>query len=258
MHLLARVNLSKRLVSSLFSGLVLALMASCGPTYPKCESDEHCAEQGEFCVDGTCQQCRDDANCPEGQQCKGGRCEVKPECLSDGDCKDNMVCRSGKCQIECTSDGDCGRGYKCTNNRCIDPLACSSDADCATGMTCQGGRCATENVSRGFCANPPAVYFDFNIAEIRSDQRSVLEELAGCFKKETGTVTVEGHCDERGTEEYNLALGDRRANAVKKYLVRLGVPAKTLRTVSKGELQPAVRGSDEDAWSKNRRAEFIR
>ena len=237
MQLYVGVNLSKSLISSLFGALLLVLMAGCGPTYPKCESDDHCSEKGEFCVDGTCQQCRDDANCPEGQQCKGGRCEVKPECLSDGDCKDNMVCRSGKCQIACTSDGDCGRGYK---------------------WTCQGGRGATENVSRGFCANPPPVYFDFNIAEIRGDQRSVLEELAGCFKKETGTVTIEGHCDERGTEEYNLALGDRRANAVKKYLVRLGVPAKTLRTVSKGELQPAARGSDEDSWGKNRRAEFIR
>lgn len=251
-------KLSKNLVSALFSVFALTALAACGPTYPKCETDEHCAEKGEYCVDGTCQQCREDSQCPEGQQCKGGRCEVKPECTSDSDCKDNMVCRSGKCKIECTSDSDCGRGYKCADNRCVDALACSVDRDCPTGMTCQNGRCSSENVSRGFCANPPPVYFDFNISEIRSDQRSTLEELAACFKNETGTVIVEGHCDERGTEEYNLALGDRRANAVVKYLIRMGVPAKTLRAVSKGELQPAVNGSNEDAWSKNRRAEFVR
>lgn len=258
MLVFGRVNLSKSLVSTLFSVLVAVILAGCGPTYPKCETDEHCAEKGEYCVDGTCQQCRADENCPQGQQCKGGRCEVKPECMSDSECKDNMVCRSGKCQIECTSDGDCGRGYKCTNNRCVDALACSADRDCPTGMTCQSGRCSSENVSRGFCANPPPVYFDFNIAEIRADQRSILEELAACFKADAGTVTIEGHCDERGTEEYNLALGDRRANAVKKYLVRLGVPTNKMRTLSKGELEPAARGSDEDSWGKNRRAEFVR
>lgn len=251
-------NLSRNIVSTLFSAIFIAGLSGCGPTYPKCETDEHCAEKGEYCVDGTCQQCREDSQCPEGQQCKGGRCEVKPECTSDSDCKDNMVCRSGKCKIECTSDSDCGRGYKCSDNRCVDALACSVDRDCPTGMTCQNGRCATENVSRGFCANPPPVYFDFNIAEIRADQRGTLEELANCFKNDSGTVTVEGHCDERGTEEYNLALGDRRANAVVKYLVRLGVPKNKLRAVSKGELQPADSRSTEDAWAKNRRAEFVR
>ena len=71
-----------------------------------------------------------------------------------------------------------------------------------------------------------------------------------------GTVTVEGHCDERGSEEYNLALGDRRANAVRRYLIDLGVPASRLRTVSFGEARPAVPGHDENAWRYNRRAEF--
>jgi peptidoglycan-associated lipoprotein len=71
-----------------------------------------------------------------------------------------------------------------------------------------------------------------------------------------GTVTIEGHCDERGSEEYNLALGDRRASGVKQYLVDLGVPASRLRTVSFGEAKPAVVGHDESAWRYNRRSEF--
>src|SRR5262245_29098817 len=85
----------------LFAGLLaLAFASGCGPKYPKCEKDEHCAEHGEVCVNGTCQQCRDDSNCAEGMTCKGGRCEPKAECTTDSDCTDNKVCRSGKCQIE--------------------------------------------------------------------------------------------------------------------------------------------------------------
>ena len=67
---------------------------------------------------------------------------------------------------------------------------------------------------------------------------------------------MEGHCDERGSEEYNLALGERRANAVRQYLVNLGVTNSTLDTVSFGESKPAVQGHDESAWRWNRRAEF--
>ena len=71
-------------------------------------------------------------------------------------------------------------------------------------------------------------------------------------------MTVEGHCDERGSTEYNLALGERRANAVKRYLVDLGVPSNSLRTVSFGEERAAVQGHDESAWRYNRRADFTK
>jgi peptidoglycan-associated lipoprotein len=69
-------------------------------------------------------------------------------------------------------------------------------------------------------------------------------------------VLVEGHCDERGTEEYNLALGERRANRVKTYLVNAGVDASRLKTISYGELRPKAQGSNEEAWALNRRAHF--
>jgi peptidoglycan-associated lipoprotein len=69
-------------------------------------------------------------------------------------------------------------------------------------------------------------------------------------------VTLEGHCDDRGSEEYNLALGERRASAVKRYLVDLGVSASRLRTVSFGEAKPSAAGHDESAWKWNRRVEF--
>jgi peptidoglycan-associated lipoprotein len=102
------------------------------------------------------------------------------------------------------------------------------------------------------------VYFDFDRAEIRPDAKPVLKSNANAImsNQEWGVITIEGHCDERGSEEYNLALGDRRANAVKRYLADLGVPSSRMRTVSFGEARPAVPGHDESAWRYNRRSEF--
>jgi len=103
------------------------------------------------------------------------------------------------------------------------------------------------------------VYFDYDRAEIREDARPALRNNADKLNEgKLGTVTVEGHCDERGSTEYNLALGERRANAVKRYLVDLGVPSNNLRTVSFGEERPAVQGHDESAWRYNRRADFTK
>ena len=102
------------------------------------------------------------------------------------------------------------------------------------------------------------VYFDYDQAVIRDDQRATIGSNANAIKSMgLGKVTVEGHCDERGSDEYNLALGERRANAVKQYLVDSGVSA-AVDTVSYGESRPAVQGSDESAWRMNRRAEFVK
>ena len=104
-----------------------------------------------------------------------------------------------------------------------------------------------------------SIYFDYDSSEIRSDARSALRQNADKLNAgNIGVVTVEGHCDERGSTEYNLALGERRANAVKRYLVDLGVPGNNLRTVSFGEERPAVQGHDESAWKYNRRADFTK
>ncbi|MGF1511213.1 MAG: OmpA family protein [Myxococcota bacterium] len=179
----------------------------------------------------------------------------KPECVRDADCEGNMVCRSGKCQIECTSDADCGTGLACKDNRCVDPLACSSTADCEPGYSCIGGRC-TDTTATERC-DYPTVRFDFNRATLRPEVRDGLQQVVDCLKQKGGTIVIEGHCDERGTEEYNFALGDRRADAVRQYLVRLGVSASKLQIVSKGETEPLDARSTEAAWAKNRRAEFL-
>ena len=102
----------------------------------------------------------------------------------------------------------------------------------------------------------PAIYFDLDKSEIRSEFRNALSAGAGAIKDANATVVIAGHCDERGSEEYNFALGERRASAVRKYLYNLGVPMGQMSIVSYGEAQPAVRGRGEGAWRLNRRAEF--
>ncbi len=102
------------------------------------------------------------------------------------------------------------------------------------------------------------VYFDFDKSDLRQDTRDVLSRNAEAILKSAGSrVKIEGHCDERGSDEYNLALGDRRANSVAQYLINLGVSADKISTISFGKEKPAVDGSNEAAWSKNRRAEFV-
>ena len=102
------------------------------------------------------------------------------------------------------------------------------------------------------------VFFDFDKSGIRDDQKSPLAEDVAWLKGNTrAKVTIEGHCDERGTAEYNLALGERRAKAVKDYLVAAGIPAERIATVSYGEERPFVLGHDESAWKWNRRGHFV-
>lgn len=101
------------------------------------------------------------------------------------------------------------------------------------------------------------VYFDFDKSEIRGDARPILRANAEALRTSGLQVTVEGHCDERGSEEYNYALGQRRADSVKKYMINLGVPGSQMRTVSYGETRPAVMGHNESAWRYNRRGAFV-
>ncbi|HEX9699280.1 MAG TPA: peptidoglycan-associated lipoprotein Pal [Acidobacteriota bacterium] len=102
-----------------------------------------------------------------------------------------------------------------------------------------------------------AIYFYYDSADIRPDQRATLQANAQFLRENAQVrVLVAGHCDERGTREYNMALGERRAAATMQYLVSLGVPRERIEIISYGEEQPAVPGSSESAWSQNRRAQF--
>jgi peptidoglycan-associated lipoprotein len=99
------------------------------------------------------------------------------------------------------------------------------------------------------------VFFDYDKFDVKAEARQTLQRQAEWLKRYPNvTVTVEGHTDERGTREYNLALGERRANSAKNALVALGVPANRITTISYGKERPAVVGSNEAAWAQNRRA----
>ena len=110
---------------------------------------------------------------------------------------------------------------------------------------------AAEQITNGI------VYFDFNKYDIKSEYRTVLQQKADLMKQYPSIrVRIEGNCDARGTQEYNLALGERRARAAYDYMVRLGVPADQLEMISFGKERPAVMGSGEKVWAQNRRDEF--
>jgi peptidoglycan-associated lipoprotein len=246
---------------NLFLGLIVGgaaiVFGGCGPKYPKCENDEHCQEKGEFCVNGLCQQCRDNSQCSgPGMVCASGKCERKPGYCDDTiACPGNQKCRDSECGAECINNDECGAGKFCQAGSCAEKPQCGENADnpmCPPGQDCLGGRCQMKVAS---CNMADPVYFDFDKYNLRADQREKLDGIAACLKSNGLSANVDGHCDERGTEEYNLALGQKRADTAKKYISNLGVASDKLNSVSYGETQPVSAGSTEDAWSKNRRVE---
>lgn len=137
------------------------------------------------------------------------------------------------------------------------PTPGSSSIDPKTGTADLVGR------DENFNADPDTfkeqtVYFAFDSSTVRPEDKSKIDAVAAYLKGQpTFHLRVEGHCDERGTEEYNRALGERRAQAVREYLISVGIAAERVGTLSFGEDKPAVLGHDETAWTKNRRGEFI-
>jgi peptidoglycan-associated lipoprotein len=180
-------------------------------------------------------------------------CPTKPkdgECKTSEDCKDQAgygkVCVQGRCQ-ECSVDADCPSGKACQAEKCVEA---PSKAPAAAATPSEG------QVSPA-CADASAftVYFGFDEYSLTSQAQGTLQKLAECLKQGAKKVTIAGNCDERGTTEYNLALGTRRAQAAKKYLADLGATVQ-IETVSYGEERPACTQQTEDCWAKNRRDEF--
>lgn len=134
------------------------------------------------------------------------------------------------------------------------PLAaCIVDADCGAGERCDEGRCAAAPAAS---CSLVRVSFAFDSAQLDPEAMRVLRDNARCIaERRAASLLVEGHCDERGTAQYNVALGARRAETVRRYLADLGVTAK-LDTVSFGKELPLAPGSGDSAWAQNRRAEL--
>ena len=139
------------------------------------------------------------------------------------------------------------------------PVTDNSAASSTIGQADQGG------VSRGNPLDDPEsllftkiVYFEYDRAEVRPEDRAIVEAHGSYLAANPGaTVTLEGHADERGSREYNIALGERRANSVLQLMTLLGAGDAQIRTVSYGEEQPAMEGHDEEAWFQNRRVEIV-
>ena len=123
-----------------------------------------------------------------------------------------------------------------------------------------GGGVGSRNIAPGSQQDLEAsagdrIFFSFDRSDVSPEAREILTRQADWLRRYPNvTVTIEGHCDERGTREYNLALGERRAQAAKNVLVALGIPASRISTISYGKERPAVVGSTEEAYAQNRRA----
>jgi peptidoglycan-associated lipoprotein len=137
-------------------------------------------------------------------------------------------------------------------------VACAStrDQEATPGGDFRGGG-AGRPISTIPAPGLDTVYFDYDRSSVRPDASQALKENAAVInEKKWDRIILEGHCDERGSEEYNLALGERRTNSVKRYLMNLGIAGSKITTVSYGESRPAKPGHDESAWRYNRRVEF--
>jgi peptidoglycan-associated lipoprotein len=122
----------------------------------------------------------------------------------------------------------------------------------------EGGETGTAADSGTTNASMQTALFPYDSYKLTNAARTAIQANADWMKANpSASVQIEGHCDDRGTTEYNLALGERRANAALEYMVKLGVEKSRLSTISYGEERPVAQGADESAWSQNRRAEFV-
>jgi peptidoglycan-associated lipoprotein len=241
----------------LIAVLVVAMGAACSTrTYPRCDNDSDCNKEGHkgVCIDGTCQECGKDSDCQTGFHCDRNRCVPKPECQTDAECTSPKVCRNERCVLECGQDADCTGGQICKNNRCTPKGPCKQDSECGPKGKCLEGKCAS---AMGPCTLD-SVHFAYNESTLDDQAKATLQKNADCMKSNppVGKVTVEANCDERGTEEYNLHLGQRRADAASKYVVNLGISKAQLKTISYGKDKPICTDSNESCWGQNRRVDF--
>lgn len=228
--------------------------------YPACKKDAHCEKYDRgtpYCVDRICRECRDDSVCETGYRCDRGTCSrIAGYCDDNIPCPAGQVCRNNQCGPQCLSDAECpGEFGYCQNGICMEG-ECNGDSDCQPGFRCEGRMCRAIPIAQAPCYDGTfkPVYFDFNESSLTAAGRSDMEWNLACLNNDARNISVEGHCDERGTEEYNMALGDRRARSIRDYLTNVSIARSRINTVSYGETRPADPRSNEAAWRQNRRA----
>jgi peptidoglycan-associated lipoprotein len=242
----------------LVATISIASAISCGDHSkgPGCKTDKDCkaplVKAPLVCGDNKCVECNTDAECSGGKSCSAHACVAKTQCEHDDQCPPGQVCQAGACK-PCASDGECGPGGVCTGGACTRPKKCSQDKDCADDEDCKDGLCrkASAPVTNDGC-QLATIYFAFDSSSVEASERDRLDANNACVNKTKGkNVFVVGHTDTSGTEEYNIALSERRAQAAADYLARLGTDPARLQVVPKGETEPTGLGDDKD-----RRVEF--
>ncbi|MGE0546483.1 MAG: OmpA family protein [Kofleriaceae bacterium] len=237
--------------------VVLGLVAGSGcgdkSKTPGCKTEADCKD-GLHCVANKCVECGEDSHCGPGKKCSANACIVSTECERDDQCPDGKVCQAGRCTA-CASDNECGPEGRCEDGACK-RTKCTKDEDCADDEDCVNGFCrragGTSNPGDVSCAMS-TVYFGFDDSTIQASERDRLESNASCLEKTKGkTILVVGNTDTSGTEEYNIALSERRARSVADFMSRLGSDPARMQVVPKGETESTGLGDDKD-----RRVEFL-
>lgn len=239
-------------------GLTLGLLSGCPNKKPKdatCTGDSDC-KNGRHCVAKQCVQCGDDSHCDDGQTCELGVCVLKQAgCTSYEQCGEGQVCKDTGCSA-CEKNTECGPGGTCESGVCKRAKVCKVDEECADDEDCVDGLCLKPwkgETPDAITCELNTVTFGFDQDVIPAEQRDSLNQTAECILQAPADrgVYVFGHADDVGTEEYNIALSERRARTVADYLARLGIDPERLGVVPKGESEPSGTGIEND-----RRVEF--
>jgi peptidoglycan-associated lipoprotein len=238
-----RFEIPARAALAFLALAALTLLAGCpGVEYPNCRGDNDCRARREVCVNGRCQQCRAASDCPAEHTCLRNRCVPGLNA--------------------CEGDNDCLRGQRCVEHRCVAATECDENRACPGGRPCVQGRCAPAQAeeeeptdNRGRLCNFEPVYFAFDNATLDEAARRNLQSAAECLRREgSSRYVLIGRADPRGTTEYNLALGERRARTVQRYLMSLGIDEGRLAVSSEGS--EGATGTDEASWARDRRVDF--
>jgi peptidoglycan-associated lipoprotein len=235
--------------------MAIASAVSCsgGGKGPSCKADKDCKE-GLHCAANKCVECAEDSQCTHGKRCVANACTIAAECERDNQCPAGKVCQAGACK-PCATDNECGPGGSCKAGSCARAKSCAKDEECADDEDCKGGFCqkvSQTGTPAGVTCQLQTVYFAFDDSSIQASERDRLDGNAACLEKTKGkSIYLVGHTDSSGTEEYNIALSERRAQSVADYMARLGSDPARMQVVPKGETEPTGLGDDKD-----RRVEF--
>ncbi len=275
-----RIMLARTTLSTLLFGFfaVIAFSSCKKPEYPQCKKDKHCKQDlGEKCVDGSCQNCTVDTECvgkgpggtnwvcsqfrcmdPSQVNAGGGSGEQGAPCTQPSDCFGGLVCRAGTCEF-CQDNVECApRTCTMESGRCSAEGSCTADDQCAMDQICDAGMCIFSGDYGGGenACGLDAIFFAFDSDKLTPSSMEALNGVLPCLTDhQGGSIMLEAHADNVGTEEYNIMLTERRGTSVLNYLADKGVAREALRVVAKGSLEAA--GQSEAERAKDRRVEIV-